>query len=1002
MDRGRWRRSERSAASLSVEPWSVTETTPDGKENAARESLFSLGNGYLGIRGTFEEGAPPAFETIQGTYLNGFHERGEIVYPEDAYGFARVRQTMLNVIDGTSLAITLDGEPVSLSGAVTQYSRRLDLRAGTLERSYVWRGGSGKRARLNFLRVISFASAPRAAQRLIVEPLDGPMELTVTHTLDGRVENRVEHGDPRVGSALTGQILAPLSHVANEEGLLLHMRAPKSAMEIVCAAAHEFSPSAATREVRAMPLAASARFDARIEEAASLEIRLIYLDDRKALADDLTETALRELAAFGDSGGLSSLLEEQRAWLGEFWDRADVEVVGDDAVQQSLRFSLFHLLQGSGRDGSTNIASKALTGEGYEGHTFWDSEIYVVPVFAHAFPAVARSLLQYRIALLPSARERAIELRRAGALFPWRTIAGPEASAYYPAGTAQIHINADIVWAFSHYLEVTGDLDLMWEGGAEVVFECARFFSHYGTLGDDGRFHLHTVTGPDEYTALVDDNYFTNKMVKHTLAFAVDLASTLRADDAAAFTTLAAKLGLTPRELEDFAAKADVIHLAVDEVRAITPQDSSFLSKPEWPWAEVPAERYPLLLSYHPLDIYRHQVLKQADVLLAHYLLPDDVPRWRLRRDAEYYAARTTHDSSLSACAHAIVAAELNLLDTALAFFDATARTDLDDLQGNGDHGVHVAAMGGSWLTIAHGFAGMRPVPDGLSFRPRLPLRWERLRFRTGWRARVVEIDIDHDRTTYRLTSGEPMQIAHRGQRGELRRDLPLALSTRPRLRGVVFDLDGVLTDSAELHFRAWKALADELELPFDREINERLRGIDRMASLEIILEGASTSYSAGEKESLAARKNATYRALIAEVTPSDLLPGVPRLLDELRAAGLPLALASASRNAPSLLERLGLSGHFEAVIDPASLERGKPDPEIFERAAAALGLATDECVGVEDAEAGIAAILGAGMAAVGIGPADRLGAAHLVVPRTDGLRLEDLEAAHRAATGAY
>lgn len=979
----------------------MTETSPDAPSNAARESLFSLGNGYLGVRGTFEEGTPREFTSIKGIYLNGFHERGEIVYPEDAYGLARVRQTMLNVIDGTSFKVRLDGSEVTLAGDVSDYRRSLDLRRGTLERSYVWRSPEGKRARLRFLRAVSLADAPRAGTRLTIEPLDGAMEVWLSHRLDGRVENQVERGDPRVGTALAGQVLQPVAHAADDHHLLLVMRAPRSGMELACAAAHEFAPEGARRSWSSDPFSAEATFSANTEQKTVLETRLVYLDARRQTHGDLAESARAELAAFGEAGGLAGLLERQRAFLDTFWERADVTIEGDDEVQQSIRFSLFHLLQGAGRDGVTNIASKALTGEGYEGHTFWDSEIYVVPVLSQVFPAAARSLLEYRVFLLPAARERARELRRAGALYPWRTIAGPEASAYYPAGTAQIHINADVVWAFAHYLATTGDLGLMWNGGAEVVFECARFFSGYGALGDDGRFHLHTVTGPDEYTALIDDNHFTNKMVRHCLTFAAELAELLRDQDGQAYASIQAQLGLSMDEIDDWRNKASLLYLPVDQKLAVTPQDSSFLSKPEWRWEDVPDSHYPLLLHYHPLDIYRHQVLKQADVLLAHYLLPDDVPRWRLRRDADYYAARTTHDSSLSACAHAIVAAELDLLEAAVGFFDATVRTDLDDLQGNTEHGVHVAAMGGSWLTVVHGFAGMRQAAGGLSFRPRLPRRWRRLRFRVQWRQRLLEVDIDHDETCYRLLHGEPMGITHRGRANSIDTGRVLRQPTRPQLRGVVFDLDGVLTDSAELHFKAWQMLARELDVPFDREVNERLRGVDRMRSLEIILERSFVTYTAAQKEELAARKNSTYQVLIAGVTPADLLPGVTRLLDEIRVLGLPLALASASRNAPALLERLGLTERFAVVVDPGTLERGKPDPEIFERAAAALGLDTDECVGIEDAGAGVAAILGAGMAAVGVGSAEHLGAAHVVVSDTASLNVDVLREAHRAAHGS-
>jgi alpha,alpha-trehalose phosphorylase len=408
----------------------------------------------------------------------------------------------------------------------------------------------------------------------------------------------------------------------------------------------------------------------------------------------------------------------------------------------------------------------------------------------------------------------------------------------------------------------------------------------------------------------------------------------------------------------------------------------------------VPEERYPLLLHYHPLDIYRHQVLKQADVLLAHYLLPDGVPRAQLRRDEAYYAPRTTHDSSLSPCVHAVVAADLGRLDDALDHFRRTARMDLDDLNGNVADGVHAAAMGGTWLALAEGFGGFRVRGGEPCFHPRLPDGWTRLRFRLAWRGRVIEVDADREATRYRLIDGDPLTIRHRREPLSLAADAPVERPTGARLRGVVFDLDGVLTDSAEYHYRAWKALADELGIPFDREANEGLRGVPRMESLEAILARGERAYGEDEKRALAAKKNANYQRMIEDVTPRDLLPGVPELLVAIREAGVKVALASSSRNGPTLVERLGIGDRLDAIVDPARLRRGKPDPEIFETAAELLDLPVEDCVGVEDAEAGIASIVGAGMPSVGVGDAQALGAATLVVPDTEYLTLEVLERA--------
>ena len=985
--------------SLAVEPWTVTERGFDPERSTAHESVFALGNGYIGVRGTLDEGPPPGVASVPGTYLNGFHEVDQIVYPEGGYGQARVRQTLLNVTNAARLELEIDGEQVTLGTRTESHERVLDLRNGTLVRTFEWVGASGKRTRLRYTRCVSLAHSRRMGMRLEVDPLDGRLDLRVTHLVDGRVQNQVERGDPRVGSALAGQVLMPVvkGHGPGER-LHLSQRADRSGMQLVCAADHVVSGTEFEAESKSD--ANSARWTARMSATSpvTIDVHVVYLDARHHAGSELVAAAHAELDAYADAGGVTTLLAEQRDLLGAFWESADVEVEGDDAVQQSLRFGLFHLLQGAGRDGTTNIPAKALTGEGYEGHTFWDSEIYVVPVLLKTRPQLARALLEYRIAMLPAARARAAELHRKGALYPWRTISGQEASAYFPAGTAQIHIDADIALAIERYVEATGDASILWDGGAEVVIECARFYAGYASLGTDGKFHMHTVTGPDEYTALVDDNHFTNRLAANTLAYAHALETVLRRADVDRWNALRDRLHLEASEIEGFGEIAREMHLPVDTLLGVTPQDASFLTKPEWAWDEVPADLYPLLLNFHYLDVYRHQVIKQADVVLAHGLLPSGVDRWQLRRDVEYYAKRTTHDSSLSACAHAVVYAELGDLPTATRFFDATARIDLDDTHGNTEHGVHVAAMGGTYLALLDGFVGFRVVDGVINLRPRLPLRWDRLSFRIKWRGSVVAVDVDRRRTRYRLVSGRPVELRHRTELLQLLPDAPLEVATGPALRGVVFDLDGVITDTAELHYLAWQELAYELGVPFDRGRNEELKGVDRMGSLRKILAGSGLSFGQDELVELAARKNERYVRMLSGLGPRDVSVGIAQLLDDLDAAGIPFSLASASRNAPTVLDRLGLRDRFAAVVDPASVFRGKPEPEIFERGAAALGKLTDECVGVEDAASGVEAILGAGMAAVGVGDLSALAGAHLVVPSSAELTLQVLRECHAAA----
>jgi alpha,alpha-trehalose phosphorylase len=446
-----------------------------------------------------------------------------------------------------------------------------------------------------------------------------------------------------------------------------------------------------------------------------------------------------------------------------------VAIAGDDALQQGVHFNQFHLLQSVGRDGRTNIAAKGVTGEGYEGHYFWDTEIYVFPFFLYSRPEIARALLQYRYNGLPKARERARQMAHAkGALYPWRTIAGEECSAYFPAGTAQYHINADVAYSIRLYLLATNDFDFMAEQGAEIVLETARIWTGIGSYDRAGCFCINTVTGPDEYTAIVNNNYYTNAMARMHMTFAADVAERLRAERPADHARIAAAIGLEDAEIQAWRAASDAMVLPYDEDLGIHEQDDSFLSKKPWDFANTPKENYPLLLHYHPLVIYRHQVCKQADVVLALLLLSNQFSLDDKRRDFDFYERVTTHDSSLSSCIFSIVASEIGYRDKAYSYFMETARLDLDNTHANTQYGVHTAAMAGTWLGVAYGFAGMRLDEAGLRFAPTLPDRWTGYRFKAQVRGALLEVSVDGTGTDYRLLRGDSLAFAHAGTTIEL------------------------------------------------------------------------------------------------------------------------------------------------------------------------------------------------------------------------------------------
>ncbi len=695
-----------------------------------------------------------------------------------------------------------------------------------------------------------------------------------------------------------------------------------------------------------------------------------------------------------------TIAEEQRRAVERLWDSAGLAIDGDDPLTDALRFDLFQLHQSASRDANHSIAAKGLSGEGYEGHYFWDAETFMLPVLALQAPERAKTLLAYRISKLDRARAHAKALgHKCGALYPWRTIAGDECSSHYPTGSAQYHINGDIAYALGLYVAATGDENFRSEA-AEMLFETARIWLEIGTFDArrGGAFCIHGVTGPDEYSALVDNDFYTNAIARRHLAYAAETADWLR--DRGGFASLADTIDLDDAEIAAWRQAADTMWLPVDPALGVNPQDDAFLGRPELPGLKVSGDRDgPLLMRYHPMILFRHQVAKQGNVVQAMAMDLVAMPLSQQRRNFDYYGRVTTHDSTLSSVSFAIAAARLGDEDAAIAFMRECAFVDLENRHGNTSHGLHMAALAGSWLVLAQGWGGLQldgPIP---AFRPALPAAWSGYRFRLMWRGSVIELAVDAAGCTYRLLSGEPLEIFDHGR--PLRIGDTPAMAPRPVTKGVIFDLDGVLTDTAEDHYQAWQALADTHGFAFDRRVNDRLKGVDRATSLRIILDHAGATVDPAQFEAMLAEKNDIYRDRLAGYSPANLFDGVTGLFAGLRAAGLKIGLASASRNARDVVRLLGIADAFDFIADAAAVPNAKPAPDIFLACAAGMGLSPDQCIGVEDAQAGITAIHAAGMVAIGIGSEEALPDADQHKPAIGHLSVASILSSEREAGSA-
>ncbi len=774
-----------------VDPWALVETEYSDADLGHTETLFALGNGYLGMRANPEEGRDAH---THGSYINGFHETWEIEHAEDAFGFAKVGQTIVNVPDAKMLKLYVDDEPLLLATAdLEHYRRSIDFRRGTLLRELIWRTPGGKRVQVRSERMVSLNHRHLALMTLEVTMLDTAAPIVVSSQLlnrqDGEDEYHVtsaalgEGSDPRRARKFSHRVLEP--RVQREDGneILLGYRCTNSKMTLACGVRHHFDTACESESSTHLSAdLAKAVLSVRATPGDPVRITkyVAYHTSTGVPAIELADRCNRTLER-AEQDGVTHLLDDQAAWLEQFWATSDIELTGDDKAQQALRWNLFQLAQATARTQEQGVAAKAVTAGGYDGHYFWDSEVYVAPFLAYTDPEACRKLIRFRWQMLGPARERAGVLSQRGALYPWRTINGQEASAYYAAGTAQYHINAAIVFALRRYLEATGDVEFLAKEGAEILVETARLWADLGFYASngDGTFHIHRVTGPDEYTTVVNDNFYTNVMARFNLRYAAHTVRFLAEWSPKAFAALSRRTNLELGELDAWDAAADAMFLPYDDDLGINPQDSTFLELEPWDWDGPGGQQFPLLLHFHPLVIYRHQVLKQADVVLAMFLRGEHFSTEHKRRNFDFYDPITTGDSSLSACVQAIVAAEVGYDELALEYFDRALYLDLSDSHGNTADGVHIASCGGVWAGVVHGFAGM--VDDGkrLRFAPRLPGKWDSVVFHLRRHGTLLRVEIDHDGCTLSTTAGDGVPVTDGERTTTVTPDRPHHIDTR-------------------------------------------------------------------------------------------------------------------------------------------------------------------------------------------------------------------------------
>ncbi len=742
-----------------VDPWSIPERRLQLDLLPQSESVFALSNGHVGLRGNLDEGEPAGHA---GTYLNGFHERRPLPYAETAYGNPESGESMINVTNGKIMRLLVDDEPFDLRyGTVEHHERTLDLRAGVLRREVRWRSPAGQGVIVRSTRLVSFVQRAIAAIAYEVEPYDGPARIVVQSELVANEPDPDDEGgeedDPRAAAALRSPLVAEAKgHNGLRAGLVHITRS--SRLRISAGMDHIVDgPQDTVTRAECHDDLARVTVATDLQDGERLRIHKFIAygwSSRRSLPAlrDQTDAALAAALHTGWDG----LCREQREYLDDFWARADVEIEGDAALQQAIRFALFAVLQSAARAEGRAIPAKGLSGRGYDGHSFWDMETYTLPVLTYVAPTAARDALLWRHSTLDLARARARELSLEGASFPWRTISGRECSGYWPAGTAAFHINADIADATRRYLAAAEDSDFEHGAAIDLLVETARLWRSLGHHDAQGGFRIDGVTGPDEYSSLADNNVYTNLMARRNLLAAAELATR--------HPRRAAQLGVDEEETAAWRDAADKIVLPYDAELRVTPQSEGFTRYRQWDFAGMTPAQYPLLLHFHNYLLYSSQVVKQADLVFALYICGDCFSAEQRARDFEYYERITVRDSSLSACIQAVVAAEVGHTELAYDYLRETAFIDLRDLAFNTKEGIHLAALAGCWLVAVAGFGGMRDHDATLRFSPRLPSELTRLSFRMLYRGRRLRVSADHAVARYELLDGDPLEISHHGE----------------------------------------------------------------------------------------------------------------------------------------------------------------------------------------------------------------------------------------------
>jgi len=737
---------------LDVDPWVVRERGFHAGRSRISESVFSVGNEFMGVRGCFEEGY--GGQTTLGSYFNGLFEEE----PVDNFFKGLVRRThfIINAVDWLHTRIALDGETLNLARCRFHgFVRALDLRTGVLCREFVWTTRRGRKLKLSFERFTSMRDGHLGCQRIVFMPLNFSGAVRVEMGLNAATVCEL-HGrrnffsDVKTGAAAGG-------------GLALLARIERSGQRVMAVMRTEAAPAVAPRTFASEKFIGR-RFDVRLQRGQASRVDRIVTCSVEKDAGVPSARVWRSGLALAKARAGTGWEQARAAHAGywqDVWNKLDVRIEGDPENQQGIRFSIFQLHQTyHGADPGNNVAAKGLTSESYWGVTWWDTETYCLPFYLFNNPDAARNLLLYRYSKLPQACERARQKDCEGARYPMCTIDGTEACATWQHGDLEIHVSAAVAYGVWHYVNVTGDKGFLHREGIEMLLQISRYYASRGQWAQrTGDFGFWFVMGPDEFHMGVSNNCYTNVMAKKTFEWTLQTVREMRRAAPALLKTAADRVGLRPGELADWRRKASAMRIRRDRRTGVYEQHDGYFDAPHLECSRIPATDFPLYHHWAYFRLFRWDMIKQPDVLLLHLFFSHDYDLKNKRANYAYYEPRCSHESSLSPGVHSILAVELGLHAKAYAYWRHAARLDLDDYNRNTHEGLHTTSMAAAWLNVVYGFGGMRSDGKMLSFAPSLPARWRSFAFRVLYRGSVLKVNVDRRAVALTAASGPPVRV---------------------------------------------------------------------------------------------------------------------------------------------------------------------------------------------------------------------------------------------------